>query len=201
MIITHLPSRFNRRDGFSFLANQAPQRQSRPGRRTALPGSSRATGGRHPEKLLARPFGQKAGAADLCRREDRRSIFCYESLGAGVRISSGAPRSMKIGIFVRPALRCRSLPHAKLRQPAIDCDLALRDGRQSSDVAIVPLTPCQPACGSVMEAAQHPYGAKGWRYAQSELFRVFDADGHWIRAWLFGVEAPESARLSFGHPA
>src|SRR6266566_890356 len=58
---------------------------------------------------IARSFSQRAGAADLCRRENRRLVLLLRIWGSGVRISSGAPFRIRCCFQTPPLLRsiCR----------------------------------------------------------------------------------------------
>src|SRR5713226_2964362 len=87
-VITHSPSRSNRRDGFSFSGESGTGRPSRSGCVQRYLVHPRLLSAEHLQKLLSHALSAKEWAADLCRRENCR-LFLPRIWGSGVRISSG----------------------------------------------------------------------------------------------------------------
>ena len=107
-VITHSPSRSNRRDRFSFSGERRGRATEQVRLRAALPGSSRVMGGRllsteHPEKLLSRALSTKEWGQRIYVEEKSSFDIFTTNLGSGVRISSGAPFRYKAG-YAKPAV-------------------------------------------------------------------------------------------------
>ena len=113
-VITHSPSRSNRWDGFSFSGESGTGRRSRSGclqhYQIHPDGGTSALDRTSREATLSRSLGPRVGAADLCRRANRRLIFLPRIWGAGVRISSGAPLCDFIRDCFRREPACRIKP-------------------------------------------------------------------------------------------
>jgi hypothetical protein len=132
-VITHSPSRSNRRDRFSFSGERRGRATEQVRLPAALPGSSRVKGGRlfsteHPEKLLSRALSAKEWGLRIYVEEKSSFDIFTTNLRSGVRISSGAPFRYKAGC-AKPAvlgLKRRRLTRHRIRRSRPDLPILQR---------------------------------------------------------------------------